>query len=96
MQVKSIMNTFNFDDYRKKKYKEVINKDEICVQVNKLPHIDKDLALKLMQNQEKKNKKNTNLLKEVRFKDLFENPEFEVDKSADEYRLPNPVKIVIK
>ena len=91
MRVKSIMNTFNFDDYRKKKYKEIINKDQIRVQVNKLPRINKDLALKLMQNQEKKNKKNTNLLKEERFKDLFENPEFEVDKNADEYRLLNPV-----
>lgn len=36
----------------------------------------------------KKRKKNgVNLLKDDRFKALFENPDYEVDKNADEYRL---------
>lgn len=30
------------------------------------------------------------LLKDSRFKDLFENPDFEIDKAADEYRLLHP------
>lgn len=34
----------------------------------------------------KKNKSGTNLLKDDRFKALFENPDFEVDKNAEEYR----------
>lgn len=34
----------------------------------------------------KKNKTGANLLKDDRFKALFENPEFQVDKNADEYR----------
>ena len=34
----------------------------------------------------KKNKSATNLLKDDRFKALFENPDFEVDKNAEEYR----------
>lgn len=34
----------------------------------------------------KKNKSGTNLLKDDRFKALFENPDFEVDKTAEEYR----------
>lgn len=40
------------------------------------------------EQKEKKKKKNrgTSLLKDARFKALFENPDFEVDKSAEEYR----------
>jgi ribosome biogenesis protein ENP2 len=34
----------------------------------------------------KKNKSGTSLLKDDRFKALFENPNFEVDKNAEEYR----------
>lgn len=34
----------------------------------------------------KKNKSGINLLKDDRFKALFENPDFEVDKNAEEYR----------
>lgn len=42
---------------------------------------------------EKKKNKNTgaSLLADNRFKALFENPDFEVDKNTDEYRLLNPV-----
>ena len=32
----------------------------------------------------------SSLLKDSRFKDLFENPDFEINKTADEYRLLNP------
>jgi len=49
------------------------------------------LALKLIDEEQKekkkkKNKSGTNLLKDDRFKALFENPDFEVDKNAEEYR----------
>lgn len=36
-------------------------------------------------------KKSSNLLKDDRFKALFTNPEFEVDKHADEYKMLTPV-----
>jgi len=53
--------------------------------------VNKDLALKLIDEEQKekkkkKNKSGTNLLKDDRFKALFENPDFEVDKNAEEYR----------
>ncbi|XP_057667516.1 nucleolar protein 10 [Diorhabda carinulata] len=94
-KARAVANPFEFEEYRKKKIKETIDKDrENRVQVNKLPKVNKDLALKLM-NEEQNSKKNkvnaANLLVDNRFKALFENPDFEVDKNADEYRLLNPV-----
>jgi ribosome biogenesis protein ENP2 len=49
------------------------------------------LALKLIDEEQKEkkkknNKSGANLLKDDRFKALFENPDFEVDKNAEEYR----------
>lgn len=94
-KAKSVADPFEFDTYRKRKIRETIEKDRVNrVQVNKLPKVNKDLALKLMndQMQDKKKKQNAGtLLADNRFKDLFENPDFEVDKNADEYRLLNPV-----
>ena len=67
--------------------------------------MNRELALKLMEGastvieaetQGKKVKTQVNkiasssLLKDSRFKDLFENPDFEINKTADEYRLLNP------
>lgn len=55
----------------------------------KLPPVNKELALKLINDEKegKKNKKNTtNLLKDDRFKALFENPAFQVDTNAEEYK----------
>lgn len=95
-KAKSAMDPFEFDTYRKKKIKEVIEQDRAGrkVHVNKLPKVNQDLALKLMNDQVKDKKKKDNassLLGDDRFKALFEKPEFEVDKNADEYRLLNPV-----
>lgn len=44
----------------------------------------------MMDGDNKKNKTGSNLLKDDRFKALFENPEFQVDKNADEYRYGLP------
>lgn len=65
----------------------------------KLPAVNRELALKLMDETKavtdmeamgKKTKakkiSSSNLLTDSRFKSLFENPNFEIDKSADEYR----------
>jgi len=65
--------------------------------------VNRELALKLMEGantvieaetQGRKVKVNkvasSSLLKDSRFKDLFENPDFEINKTADEYRLLNP------
>lgn len=53
--------------------------------------MNKDLALKLI-NDEKEGKKNSkskdgvSLLKDDRFQALFENPAFQVDTNAEEYK----------
>lgn len=39
-----------------------------------------------LKEKRKKNKSGISLLKDGRFKALFENPDFEVDKNAEEYR----------
>lgn len=55
--------------------------------------MNKELALKLMSAPESSKKKvqTENLLKDDRFKTMFENPDFEVDKNVEEYKLLNPV-----
>lgn len=93
-KAKSVANPFEFEEYRRRKIRETIEKDRgNRVQLNNLPKFNKDLALKLMGDQTNKKKKDgaQSLLKDDRFKALFENPDFEVDKNADEYRLLNPV-----
>lgn len=56
-----------------------------------MPAVNKELALKLI-NDEKEGSKNTkskdtiSLLKDDRFKALFENPAFQVDTNAEEYK----------
>lgn len=93
-KAKSVANPFEFEEYRKKKIRETIERDRANrVQVNKLPKVNKDLALKLMNDatNAKKKKNKGNIMEDDRFKQLFENPDFEVDKNTDEYRLLNPV-----
>lgn len=94
-KAKSVADPFEFETYRKRKIRETIEKDRINrVQVKKLPGVNKDLALKLINDQmnNKKRKESAkSLLEDNRFQALFENPDYEVDKNADEYRLLNPV-----
>lgn len=42
-------------------------------------------------NSKKKKKITSNILKDDRFKALFNNPDFQVDKNSEEYALLNPV-----
>lgn len=59
-----------------------------------MPNVNQELALKLMENKNAKNKKkqaSSNLLKDERFKALFSNPDFQIDKNSDEFALLNPV-----
>lgn len=57
----------------------------------KLPGVNKELALKLINDEKEGNKNNKSkdaisLLKDDRFKALFENPSFQVDTNAEEYK----------
>ncbi|KAG6454054.1 hypothetical protein O3G_MSEX008480 [Manduca sexta] len=93
-RAKSIADPFAFEQYKKRKIREKIEQQRpsrIKVEDN-LPKVNRDLASKLLDNEGRKKKKPTaNLLHDDRFKALFENPDFEVDKEAEEYRLLNPV-----
>lgn len=93
-KAKSVSEPFAFEEYRKRKIREKIEEERVNrVQLQKLPKVNKDLALKLMDDsmKDKKKKNAGDLLHDDRFKALFENPDFQVDKNAEEYRLLNPV-----
>ncbi|CAH0603169.1 unnamed protein product [Chrysodeixis includens] len=93
-RAKSIADPFAFEQYKKRKIREKIEQERpsrLKVEDN-LPKVNRDLASKLMDDSgTKKKKQTTNLLKDDRFKAMFENPDFEVDREAEEYRLLNPV-----
>lgn len=95
-RAKSIAEPFAFDQYKKRKIREKIEEDRPSrLKIDdKLPKVNRELAAKLMLDENSTNKKKVqaaNLLKDDRFKAMFENPEFEVDTQAEEYRLLNPV-----
>ncbi|KAJ8963823.1 hypothetical protein NQ314_005365, partial [Rhamnusium bicolor] len=89
-KAKSVADPFDFEEYRKKKIRETIEKDRTNrVQIKTLPKVNKDLALKLMDNQinnKKKKEGSASLLNDNRFKDLFENPDFEIVLRKKELR----------
>ncbi|KAJ9586209.1 hypothetical protein L9F63_020149, partial [Diploptera punctata] len=95
-KAKSVANPFAFEEYKKKKIREKIEETRgNRVKLQALPKVNKDLALKLinedLKEKKKKSKVGVSLLKDDRFKAMFDNTDFEVDKNAEEYRLLNPV-----
>ena len=101
-KARDVIKPFAFEDYKKKKIREKIDENTGSrVQIEKLPQVNKELALKLMDAEAdttaKSKKKKTaaaqgaTLLKDDRFKALFSNPDFQVDKESEEYSLLNPV-----
>lgn len=86
-KAKSIADPFAFEKYRKKKIREKIEEERVSrVKVNKLPNVNKDLALKFMNDKSK-----SEILSDDRFRSLFNNPDFQIDKNSEEFRLLNPV-----
>ncbi|XP_076236423.1 nucleolar protein 10-like isoform X2 [Calliopsis andreniformis] len=94
-KARDVMKPFEFEEYKKKRIQQKIQ--ETCgsrVQIQKMPNVNKELALKLMDdemNVKKKKKNSASLLKDDRFKALFSNPDFQVDTNSEEYALLNPV-----
>lgn len=56
-----------------------------------MPAVNQELALKYMDDGDGRRLKTGNLLQDDRFKALFSNPEFEVNKNAEEYKMLTPV-----
>lgn len=88
---------FAYEEYRKKKIREKIEAQRVDrVQVpDKLPKVNRQLAERLMYEEEQKQKSNKkykpNPLKDDRFSAMFTNPDFEIDETSEEFRLLNPV-----
>lgn len=100
-KVKTMANPFAYDEYRKDKIRQKIEETRAQrVQIKKLPKVNKQLAIKLIEEEEeadqqtlkkKKGKNLPNILSDDRFKVMFENPDYQVDEASEEFRLLNPI-----
>lgn len=99
-KARDVAKPFVLEEHKKKKIREKLDESRANtgVKLDKLPEINKELAFKLMDTETStttKNKKKhaaaMNILKDDRFKELFTNPDFQVDKNSEEYSLLNPV-----
>uniref|UniRef100_A0A8C2SDH9 Nucleolar protein 10 n=1 Tax=Capra hircus TaxID=9925 RepID=A0A8C2SDH9_CAPHI len=104
-KVKLMVNPFAYEEYRKDKIRQKIEETRAQrVQLKKLPKVNKELALKLIEEEEEKQKSTwkkkvkslPNILTDDRFKVMFENPDFQVDEESEEFRLLNPLVSKIK
>uniref|UniRef100_A0A8C5X604 Nucleolar protein 10 n=1 Tax=Malurus cyaneus samueli TaxID=2593467 RepID=A0A8C5X604_9PASS len=99
-KAKMMANPFAYEEYRREKIRQKIEETRAQrVQLKKLPKVNKELALKLMEEEgeeqqisrKRKQKNLPSLLKDDRFKVMFENPDFQVDEQSEEFRLLNPL-----
>lgn len=93
-KARTAIEPFAFEKYRKEKIRQQIEASRptrLRIKSD-LPAVNQELALKIMDSEQSRaGRKTANLLKDDRFKALFDNPEFEVDKNADEYKMLTPV-----
>lgn len=92
-KAKTVIEPFAFERFRKEKIRQQVeaNRPARLKVKSNLPAVNQELALKYMDNEDNRRTKAANLLKDDRFKALFSNPEFAVDKNAEEYRMLTPV-----
>ncbi|KAJ8387931.1 hypothetical protein AAFF_G00148650 [Aldrovandia affinis] len=100
-KVKTMANPFAYEEYRKDKIRQKIEETRTQrVQIKKLPKVNKELAIKLMEegdeeeelsSRKKKGKVVPSILSDNRFKVMFENPDYQVDEQSEEFRLLNPI-----
>ncbi|GMI08737.1 hypothetical protein TrVE_jg9312 [Triparma verrucosa] len=104
-KIRSVANPFEFEEYRKKKIKEKIEekrasritakKDDKVVGKG----VNKELADRLVgksQKGKKAGKTADQLLADNRFGSLFDNPDFAIDESAEDFKLRNPSGVGVK
>jgi ribosome biogenesis protein ENP2 len=94
-----IANPFAYDDYRERIVRDKIEKERSSRirATNKLPAVNKELAKKLLdESKTKKAKKEgkVNPMEDDRFKDMFADPDFQVDAESNEYKLLHPTQSV--
>ncbi|XP_058839065.1 nucleolar protein 10-like [Topomyia yanbarensis] len=96
-KAKALADPFAFERYRKEKIAKQIelSRPSRLRLKSKLPKDNADLAEKLLTEQElgsgKLKSAASDLLTDDRFKSMFDNPDFEIDKTAHAYRLLNPM-----
>ncbi|KAG4300860.1 hypothetical protein PCK1_002937 [Pneumocystis canis] len=95
---KSIANPFAYEEYRKKVIKDKIEKErESRIRFStKVTKVNSKLAQRLL-NKEKYTKKNKDkgnpgIFEDERFKDVFNDPEYEIDENTVEFMQLNPTK----
>ncbi|XP_054164534.1 nucleolar protein 10-like [Oppia nitens] len=97
-KAKASSDPFAYEEYKRKKIKEKIESqraDRVNIKSD-LPKVNKQLAQRLAfeaQNVSQKSSKKSkpDLLKDDRFKDIFTNPDFEINEQSEDYRLLHPV-----
>ena len=95
-KAKLSVNPFSFEKYRKEKINKKIEESRPQrLQVKSdVPKVNREVALKFMDLEDTgKKTKNPNLLRDERFSAMFKNPDFEVDKETEEYRLLKPLLV---
>ncbi|KAL0079672.1 WD40-repeat-containing domain protein [Phycomyces blakesleeanus] len=89
-----IANPFAYDDFKERAVREKLEKERgsRIRANNKLPSVNKNLAKKLREEGNKKNKKKEKetVLDDNRFSELFADPDFQVDEASKEYQLLHP------
>ena len=96
-KAKNASDPFAYEEYRKKKIKSKMESeraDRVVVR-DILPKVNPELARRLTEQQMEANKsskkKKPDLLGDDRFKDIFSNPDFQIDEQSEDYRLLHPV-----
>ena len=95
----SVAKPFAFEEFRRKKIAEEVDRlrGERIVNTRSLPRVNSEYVKELLaQDRRKKKKGKSNageeLLGDDRFKAMFSNPEFKIDKNNEIYRLNKPVE----
>ncbi|XP_055848507.1 nucleolar protein 10 [Episyrphus balteatus] len=95
---KATVEPFAFDKFRKEKIRQEIaseRQSRLQIKTN-LPKVNQELALKIIEDEssqapKKSQKKLPNLLEDDRFKAMFENTDFAINKNTEEYKMLAPV-----
>uniref|UniRef100_A0A182MNI1 Uncharacterized protein n=1 Tax=Anopheles culicifacies TaxID=139723 RepID=A0A182MNI1_9DIPT len=96
-KAKAVSDSFAFDGFRKDKIRKQIEASRPArLQLKSaLPKVNRELAQQLIQEKHMSNAKRSaianGLLGDDRFKQMFDNPDFEIDREAEDYRLLSAV-----